>query len=444
MAMKKLTALLLSAILLLAAFAPVMTAGAAVSGIYTYTLINDKKEVRIDKAPGAAGALIIPAKIADKPVTQIASGAFSGNNKITSVKIPEGVKSIGSFAFEVCEKLKSVTLPSTLTTIGAYAFAFSGLASVTVPAKVTKIGEYAFGSCEALTAATIKSGVKSIPKGCFFGCKKLTGITMPASVKTIGKEAFAACSALASVKLTQSVTTIAADAFAQCAKLKALTVSVTIGVGQNYTLPKYTGTWKDSNGKTAASTTFKGSAVGKTSFSITDKDKRKLTVNVNVKAKPTKIAFKTASATIGVGESFATGVTFTPEKAHTKRTYTSKDPTIATVNSSGKITGKKAGKTTITVKTYNGKTAEFTVTVKKAPGSVKLDKASATLAKGKTLTLAATLPSGTASKLTWSSSKASVAKVDSKGKVTAVAKGTAVITVKTFNGKTAAVTVKVP
>ena len=46
-------------------------------------------------------------------------------------------------------------------------------------------------------------------------------------------------------------------------------------------------------------------------------------------------------------------------------------------------------------------------------------------------------------KLTWSSSNKKVAKVNSKGVVTAKKKGTATITVKTANGKTAKVKIRV-
>ena len=45
-------------------------------------------------------------------------------------------------------------------------------------------------------------------------------------------------------------------------------------------------------------------------------------------------------------------------------TYKSSKKSVASVSSSGKITAKKKGKAVITVKTYNGKKAKLTVTVK--------------------------------------------------------------------------------
>ncbi|MCI8489400.1 MAG: hypothetical protein HFJ04_03995 [Lachnospiraceae bacterium] len=60
------------------------------------------------------------------------------------------------------------------------------------------------------------------------------------------------------------------------------------------------------------------------------------------------------------------------------------------------------------------------------------------LKAGKKFQIKAKLPKGTASyKLTYTSSKKSVASVSKTGKVTAKKKGTAVITVKTYNGKKA-------
>ena len=78
--------------------------------------------------------------------------------------------------------------------------------------------------------------------------------------------------------------------------------------------------------------------------------------------------------------------------------------------------------------------------------SITLNQTTATLKKGETLTLTATVaPSDAANKsVTWSSSNTSVATVSTSGVVTAIGEGTAVITVKTADGgKTASCTVAV-
>ena len=119
-------------------------------------------------------------------------------------------------------------------------------------------------------------------------------------------------------------------------------------------------------------------------------------------------------------------------------TWTSMDPTVATVTSTGIVTGKKVGSTTI-VASAGGKEARFVAVVKAdAAESVSLDKTSATIEVNKTVRLTPTIyPTTVTNKaVTWSSSNTSVATV-SGGVVTGIRAGTAVITVRTSNGKTA-------
>ena len=73
------------------------------------------------------------------------------------------------------------------------------------------------------------------------------------------------------------------------------------------------------------------------------------------------------------------------------------------------------------------------------PIKVDLNKTSLTLNVGKTFTLKATISPKTAinKTLTWSTSNKNIATVSSTGKVKAIKKGTATITVNTANGKTA-------
>ena len=89
----------------------------------------------------------------------------------------------------------------------------------------------------------------------------------------------------------------------------------------------------------------------------------------------------------------------------------------------------------------------FAYEIMEEPTSVSLNKTSLTLDVGKSYTLTKTVsPSNAVTSYTWSSSNTSVATVDKNGKVTAKASGTATITVKTSNGKTATckVTVNLP
>lgn len=156
------------------------------------------------------------------------------------------------------------------------------------------------------------------------------------------------------------------------------------------------------------------------------------------------ISLSKSSVTLGKGETFKTSATI-KNVTNKKVTYKSNNTKIATVSSSGKITAKAVGKTTISATLTTGKSAKITVTVKKAPKKITLKPAKTkTIRRKKSFKIKVKLPSGSASnKITYTSSKPKVAKVTSSGKVTGKKKGTATITVKTFNKKKAKIKVRV-
>ncbi|MEY8517717.1 alpha-L-arabinofuranosidase C-terminal domain-containing protein [Lachnospiraceae bacterium 29-84] len=165
---------------------------------------------------------------------------------------------------------------------------------------------------------------------------------------------------------------------------------------------------------------------------------------VPTKPKPTSVKLNVGKKiTIGQTEKATFKATIKPSAASKKVTWKSSKPSIVSIKN-GKIQGKKTGKSVISVKTSNGKSAKCTVTVKKKPSKITLNKKSKTLKKNKTFKIKVKFPKNTYSyKLTYSTSKKSVATVSSKGVVKAKKKGKAVITVKTFNGKKAKLSIKV-
>ncbi len=100
---------------------------------------------------------------------------------MTSVTIPNSVKTIGSSAFFLCRNLTSITIPNSVTTIGEDAFSHcSGLASVTIGNSVTTIGEQAFEYCSGLTSVTCYA--KNPPKCgsfCFYNVPKNIPLYIP-------------------------------------------------------------------------------------------------------------------------------------------------------------------------------------------------------------------------------------------------------------------------
>ena len=144
-----------------------------------------------------------------------------------------------------------------------------------------------------------------------------------------------------------------------------------------------------------------------------------------------------------VGENVTLTATVSPADATDKTvTWSTSDSSVATVKD-GVVTALKVGFATIAAKA-GGKTASCAISVVAIPvSSVTLNRTSATLKKGETLTLTATVsPADATDKtVTWSTSDRSVATVDN-GVVTAVKGGTAIITA-TAGNKSATCTIVV-
>ena len=136
-----------------------------------------------------------------------------------------------------------------------------------------------------------------------------------------------------------------------------------------------------------------------------------------------------------------------PTDATEKLTYESSNTQIATVDANGIVTAKSSGTVQITYKSnYYGIKGTAYVRVISPLISVSLNTNKLTLEKGKTSQLSVLYnPTDATDKdITWMTSSSLVATVDSTGKVTANREGTAVITARASNGKTATCTVTVP
>ena len=157
-------------------------------------------------------------------VTSIPQSMFEGW-QISSIIIPESVRSIGSSAFNGCVRLSSIDVPDLITSVSNETFRDCvGLLSITIPESVTSIGQSAFYGCSSLTSITIPEGVYKIENNTFSGCSSLTSITIPESVTSIEAAAFSGCSSLTSISIPESVTSIGIHAFNGCSSLTSITI----------------------------------------------------------------------------------------------------------------------------------------------------------------------------------------------------------------------------
>ena len=161
-------------------------------------------------------------------------------------------------------------------------------------------------------------------------------------------------------------------------------------------------------------------------------------VNETVKTSSLSVSNVTdQKLTLAKGKTFALQTVKVPFTSTQKITYTSSDKNVATVTSAGEVKATGVGQAVITAVSGSKKVA-VTVTV---PGITNV-KSSVTVKQNKKLTLKPKTY-GLSGKVTYASSDTSVAKVSSKGKITGVAPGKAVITVS-CGGKKVKTTVTVP
>lgn len=237
-------------------------------------------------------------------------------------------------------------------------------------------------------------------------------------------------------------------------------------------------TWKSSNTKVVTvNSSGKLTAVGNGSATITatakDGSKKKVTCKVTVKI-PTVVKVSRVSlnkndlALTSKGQSYQLSASVAPSNASNKSVkWTSGNPKVATVSSSGKVTAVANGNTTITATAADGSGKKdicaVTVNIPKPAdptptptpsvvkvSSVSLNQSSLSLTKkGQTARLSATVsPSNATNKsINWSSSNSNVATV-SNGVVTAIGNGSATITATAADGSgkraSCAVTVNIP
>ena len=210
--------------------------------------------------------------------------------------------------------------------------------------------------------------------------------------------------------------------------------------------------WKSRDKKIAAVNRYgviRGVARGKTQVRVTTYNGKQYIINVVVRRAATGLTLSPQVRNLGVGQVFTLSSAIKPASGAATVIYSSSDTSVAKVNSkTGKVTAVGVGECDITGATwYEGVKDTCHIRVYKAPetieitsGSIKLHMTQARIYR---VANAVKLSDDSYSDLTITSSKPSVVRVLSTGKIKAMSKGKAVITVSTYNNLRAKVVVRV-
>jgi hypothetical protein len=219
----------------------------------TETIVLPTNIEVLGRMPGGLTSIIIP-----NSVRSIVDSAFEVCTSLSSITLSNGLTSIGNGAFSECYSLSMINIPSGVTSIGYYAFSeCDSLYRVNIPSGVTSIGDYVFFYCDSLSNITVENGnpnydsrdncnalietatntllrgcsttvipnsVTSIGNGAFSECYSLSMINIPSGVTSIGDYAFSYCDSLSSITIPYSVTSIRNEAFRKCTSLTSITI----------------------------------------------------------------------------------------------------------------------------------------------------------------------------------------------------------------------------
>lgn len=218
----------------------------------------------LTKYNGDATEVIIPSG-----VTHIKSSAFSNDNNVETIVIPDSVNLIdtnsirgkklvnimvdkNNTAFSdingvLFNKQQTILIyypkgrfgvnykiPNGVTSIDDYAFSGSRLTIIGMSDSITSIGNYAFANCSDLTNLTLPNNLISIGNFAFYQCNSLIKLKIPDTVTSIGEYAFFNCSSLESINISNAMTSISNSTFYACQKLKNINIPSNITSIENY------------------------------------------------------------------------------------------------------------------------------------------------------------------------------------------------------------------
>ena len=139
--------------------------------------------------------LIIPFEYEGLPVYAVGSNGSTYRQNITSIYLPDCVKSIDSGAFVDCINLTEMNT-SNIVKLSYDSFKNTGFEELNFPKLSELIGESMFKNCANLRHVSIGQPVKKIPASICYGCSNLETFDHVGGFEVIGTQSFAHCSKL--------------------------------------------------------------------------------------------------------------------------------------------------------------------------------------------------------------------------------------------------------
>ncbi len=222
--------------------------------------------------------------------------------------------------------------------------------------------------------------------------------------------------------------------------------TLSLGKGESYTIKcsDKAITWSTSDKNVAVVSGGKITGISNGTATITAKTNsgQTATCKVTVKNAPDQVTISKKTLTLGLGETFRLSAVIPANSAAATRTFRTSNSSIIKMtktNWEGHFTALKQGTAWVTVRLYNGKESSCKITVKAAPSWVSISQKTMTMKVGQTASLSASIASnaGCAARTfrTSNSSIIKMTKTDWTGSFKAVKPGTALVTVRTYNGK---------
>ncbi len=144
-------------------------------------------------------------------VTQIDGHAFSNNEYLTYLYIPDTVTTLDSNFCSYCPFLTDIRLPKGLGFVPS--FASTGITHFTIEEGIEELSRNFYG-CTALEEVILPSSLKTIARETFRNCSSLKSISLPDELETLGRFAFTG-SGILKIFIPISVTSIEWHAFSQ-------------------------------------------------------------------------------------------------------------------------------------------------------------------------------------------------------------------------------------